>query len=113
MRLQGVLLVAALAGCAVGPDYRRPDLPAVASYAVESMPAVTANAPGVGGATQRFVSGGEIPARWWELFRSETLDRWIREALANSPSLGAAEATLRRAQETRRARSGEELPLPA
>ena len=110
MRLQGVLLVAALAGCAVGPDYRRPDLPAVASYAVEPMPAVTANAPGVGGATQRFVSGGEIPARWWELFRSETLDRWIREALANSPSLGAAEATLRRAQETRRARSGELLP---
>ena len=59
---------------------------------------------------QRFVPGGEIPARWWELFRSQALDRWIREGLANSPTLGAAEATLRRAQEIRRARAGELLP---
>jgi len=70
----------------------------------------TATAPGIGGAAQRFLSGGEIPARWWELFRSEALDRWIRVALADSPTLGAAEATLRRAQEIRRARSGELLP---
>lgn len=59
---------------------------------------------------QRFVPGGEIPARWWELFRSQALDRWIREGLANSPTLGVAEATLRRAQEIRRARAGELLP---
>jgi NodT family efflux transporter outer membrane factor (OMF) lipoprotein len=59
---------------------------------------------------QRFVPGGEIPARWWELFRSQALDRWIREGLANSPTLGAAEATLRHAQELRRARAGELLP---
>lgn len=109
-RLHVALLAAALAGCAVGPDYRRPTPPPVASYTPEALPVETAAAPGVGGATQRFVSGGEIPARWWELFRSEALDRWIREALANSPTLGAAEATLRRAQEIRRARSGELLP---
>jgi NodT family efflux transporter outer membrane factor (OMF) lipoprotein len=70
----------------------------------------TTSAPGVGGTEQRFVSGGEIPARWWELFRSQAMDRWIREGLANSPTLGAAEATLRRAQEIRRARSGDLLP---
>lgn len=70
----------------------------------------TATTPGVGGALQRFVPGGEIPPRWWELFRSEALDRWIREALANSPTLGAAEATLRQAQEIRRARFGELFP---
>jgi NodT family efflux transporter outer membrane factor (OMF) lipoprotein len=63
-----------------------------------------------GGSAQRFVGGGEIPARWWELFRSAELDRWIREALENSPTLDATEATLRRAQEIRRARSGELLP---
>lgn len=59
---------------------------------------------------QHFVPGGEIPARWWELFRSQALDRWIREGLANSPTLDAAEATLRRAQEIRRARAGDLLP---
>ena len=110
MRLHAALLAVAFAGCAVGPDYRRPDPPAVASYAAEAPPVETATTPGVGGALQRFVPGGEISPRWWELFRSEALDRWIREALANSPTLGAAEATLRRAQELLRARSGELLP---
>jgi NodT family efflux transporter outer membrane factor (OMF) lipoprotein len=109
-RLHVALLAAALAGCAVGPDYRRPAAPAVASYTAEALPPGTAAAPGLGGSMQRFVPGGEIPARWWELFRSQALDRWIREGLANSPTLGAAEATLRRAQEIRRARAGDLLP---
>ena len=110
-RLHVALFAAALAGCAVGPDYRRPDPPAVATYTAEALPAKTATAPGVGGcdATVRF-RAGKSPARWWELFRSEALDRWIREALADSPTLGAAEATLRRAQEIRRARAGDLLP---
>jgi NodT family efflux transporter outer membrane factor (OMF) lipoprotein len=104
------LASAALAGCAVGPDFRRPAAPAAASYTAGALPSETASAPGTGGASQRFVAGGEIPARWWELFRSPTLDRWIREGLANSPTLDAAEAALRRAQEVRRARAGELLP---
>jgi NodT family efflux transporter outer membrane factor (OMF) lipoprotein len=108
--LHAALLAAVLAGCAVGPDYRRPAPPAVSSYTAEALPVGTAVAPGVGGGAQHFVSGGEISARWWELFRSEALDRWIREALVSSPTLVAAEATLRRAQEIRRARSGELLP---
>jgi NodT family efflux transporter outer membrane factor (OMF) lipoprotein len=110
MGLHAALVAATLAGCAVGPDYRRPAPPAIASYTAEALPVGTTSAPGVGGTEQRFVSGGEIPARWWELFRSQSLDRWIREGLANSPTLGAAESALRRAQEIRRARSGDLLP---
>ena len=110
LRLLAALVAAMFAGCAVGPDYHRPAPPAVASYTTSALPVETASAPGIGGTAQRFVSGGEIPARWWELFRSEALDRWIREALANSPTLVAAEATLRRAQEIRRARAGDLLP---
>jgi len=111
MGFQAALFAATLAGCAVGPDYRRPAPPAVASYAAEALPVGTASAPVVGGTEQRFVSGGEIPARWWELFQSQALDRWIREGLANSPTLGAAESALRRAQEIRRARAGDLLPV--
>ena len=110
LTLHAALLASALAACAVGPDYRRPDPPAATSYTAGPLPTGTVTAPGVGGGEQRFVSGGEIPARWWELFQSGALDRWIREALANSPSLGAAEAALRRAQEFRRARYGDLLP---
>ena len=108
--LHTALVIASLAGCAVGHDYRRPPPPEVGSYTAETLPAETADAPGVGGGSQRFLPGGEIPAVWWELFRSAALDRWIREAIANSPTLGAAEAALRRAQELLRARSGELLP---
>jgi NodT family efflux transporter outer membrane factor (OMF) lipoprotein len=113
MRLPAALvaaLVAALAGCAVGPDYVRPAPPEVASYTPEALPAETTSAPVTGGRAQRFVPAGEIPSRWWELFRSEGLDRWIREALAHSPTLDAAEATLRRAQEVRSARYGDLFP---
>jgi len=105
-----LLVAAALAGCAVGPDFRRPNPPAAASYTAEALPSETAAAPGAGGAAQRYVPGGEISPRWWELFRSEALNRWINEALANSPTLSAAEATLRQAQEIQRARFGGLLP---
>jgi NodT family efflux transporter outer membrane factor (OMF) lipoprotein len=97
-------------GCAVGPDFRKPDPPDVRSYTSTAIPPETVSAPVTGGSVQRFAGGAEIPARWWELFRSDALDRWIREALSNSPTLAAAEATLRRAQEIRRARAGELLP---
>src|SRR5512134_3578547 len=102
LRLQIALVAAALAGCAVGPDFRRPDPPAVSSY--------TAAAPVPGGGSQRFVSGEDIPSQWWSLFRSTDLDRLIRQALADSPTLAAAEATLRVAEENRRAQFGALLP---
>ena len=109
-RLHVALVAAALAGCAVGPDYRRPAPPR--SLPTRRRRCRRRRPPLRGSAARRNASfpGGEIPARWWELFRSEALDRWIREALADSPTLVAAEATLRRAQEIRRARSGELLP---
>lgn len=52
----------------------------------------------------------DIPERWWELFRSDALDRWIRGALSDNPTLIAAEATLRQAQEVRQARFGSLRP---
>jgi len=110
LRLHSALVAAALAGCAVGPDFRRPAPPAVASYTAEALPMETAAAPGAGGAPQRFLSGQEIPPLWWALFRSESLDRLIRQALADSPTLAAAEAKLREAEENRRAQAGALLP---
>ena len=110
LRLHAVIVAAALAGCAVGPDFQRPDPPPVSSYTEKALPPATADAPVAGGAPQRFAAGEEIPSRWWELFRSEPLDRVIRQALADSPTLAAARATLRVAEENRLAQFGALLP---
>jgi NodT family efflux transporter outer membrane factor (OMF) lipoprotein len=110
MRFSAALVVAALAGCAVGPDFRRPDSPAVSSYTAGALPDNTAEAPVTGGEPQRFVSGEEISSQWWALFRSGELDRLIRQALSDSPTLAAAQATLRVAEENRRAQFGALLP---
>ncbi|PWB60903.1 MAG: RND transporter [Deltaproteobacteria bacterium] len=104
------ILAAALSGCAVGPDFRRPAPPPVAAYTTEALPEKTAEAKVAGGEPQRFVSGEEIPAQWWALFRSEPLDRLIRQALADSPTLAAAQAKLRVAEENRRAQFGALFP---
>ncbi len=104
--LVSALAVTALAGCAVGPDFKEPEAPAVNSYTREALPAETASTPGRAGTAQQFVAGQEIPSEWWTLFHSEALDRLIRQALADSPSLAAAQATLRQAQENLRAEVG-------
>ena len=105
-----VAIAIALAGCAAGPDFRRPAAPAVSSFTAGALPAETAAAPVAGGAAQRFAPGERIPAEWWALFRSEPLDRLIRQALADSPTLAAAQAALRQAEENRRAQFGALLP---
>jgi NodT family efflux transporter outer membrane factor (OMF) lipoprotein len=88
-----------LAACAVGPDFRRPEPPAESGYATEPLAAQTVSAPVAGGAEQRFVFGRDIPAQWWQIYRSAALDRMIRAALADSPTLEAAQAALRASQE--------------
>lgn len=102
------LIAAGLGGCALGPDFKTPAAPATASdsYTPNPLPKQTASAPGIGGASQQFAFGQEIPAQWWTLFRSEALDQLIRNALAQNPNMAAAEAALRQAQETYNAQAG-------
>jgi NodT family efflux transporter outer membrane factor (OMF) lipoprotein len=101
-----VLMAAAVTGCAVGPDFKQPEAPQTDSYTATALPAETVTSPGRAGAVQRFTSGDDIPAQWWTLFHSDALDRLVREALANSPSLAAAQARLRQAQENLNAEVG-------
>jgi NodT family efflux transporter outer membrane factor (OMF) lipoprotein len=98
--------VTALAGCAVGPDFRTPAAPVTTTYSATPFPAETVATSGVGGEAQRFVSGQDIPAQWWVLFHSQALDQVIRQALRESPTIEAAAARLRQAEENLRARKG-------
>ncbi|MFH0129686.1 efflux transporter outer membrane subunit [Variovorax sp. VaC1] len=107
----GAVLGAALflSACAVGPDFATPDLPAAAKgadYTPAPMPPRTAQAPVPGGQSQELLAGRDIPAQWWEVFRSEPLDQLIRASLAQSPTLASAQAALREAEATYEAKSG-------
>jgi len=97
-----VFLVAAvpLSACAVGPNYKQPPAPQTSGFVpAGSLPAATASAPVAGGAPQRFVDGLDIPGQWWSLFQSAELNALIERGLANSPTLEAAQAALRQANE--------------
>lgn len=108
LRIAVIPVVAGLVlnGCAVGPDFKRPEAPAARGYTATALPEETAAAPGLGGSAQHFAAGNDIPAQWWTLYHSEGLDQVIRQSLADSPTLAAAQATLREAQETVRAQVG-------
>jgi len=92
------LAVLAAGSCVVGPSFKRPaPPPGVEGY----LPPADA-APGPAGAdvaAQRIALGEQIPAAWWELFRSPRLDETLRQAIAASNTLAAARATLAAAQE--------------
>lgn len=104
-RLAPMALCALLAGCAVGPDFKPPTAPDVVSYTPQAQ-------AGPSDGAQRFLAGADIPAEWWRLFRSDALDRLVRQALDASPTLEQARARLRQAQEDLNAETGGRL-LPS
>ena len=98
-----------LTGCAVGPNFHAPAAPSTTVYTAAALPPETAASPGPGGVSQRFAPGQDIPAQWWTLLHSAQLDELIRRALADNPTLAAAQATLRQARENLRALVGSAL----
>jgi NodT family efflux transporter outer membrane factor (OMF) lipoprotein len=102
-----------IAGCAVGPNFKKPAPPDVRDY-TGSPPASTVAADNLpGGAAQRFAEGGDISADWWTLFRSKPLDDLIERSLANNPDLKAAQAALSVAWENVLAQRGVYYPSVA
>lgn len=101
---------ALLAGCAVGPDFVAPPAPDNARYGAAPSPSTTTSAPASvsmrHGQAQQLVDGADVPAQWWSLFGSPALDSAIRTALANSPTLAQAQASLERAQHDYAAAAG-------
>ena len=88
-----------LAGCAVGPNFKRPAPPSVNGYTAKPLH-TTARTPKVaGGEAQKFVAGLEIPAQWWALFHSQPLNELIQRSITNNPDLKGAQAALVAARE--------------
>jgi NodT family efflux transporter outer membrane factor (OMF) lipoprotein len=103
-----VILGAALtAACAVGPNFKRTAPPNASGYSPAPMAQTTASATGVaGGDEERFVMGRDIPFAWWKELGSPKLDALVDRALANNPTLPAAIAALKQAQEQTAAQRG-------
>lgn len=99
-----------VSGCAVGPNFTRPAHSSVENYTFETLPVQTASVDTVAGASQRFVPARDIPAQWWDVFQSEPLNGLIEQALRANPSIPAANAALRAAQENVRAQRGAYFP---
>lgn len=104
-RFSPVALAALLAGCAAGPDFQRPASTTAIAYTATAMPVATVSSPGAQGAGQQFVTA-PVPIHWWTEFQSDKLTALIEQAFAASPTLAAAQATLRQAQHSLAASTG-------
>ncbi len=91
-----MLFVFFLSSCHVGPDFVRPAVPKTAMYTKTAQSLVSGN----GEPSQRLVASKKIPAAWWQLFHSSSLDKIVQQAIANSPTIESARAKLAGAQQS-------------
>lgn len=82
----GVLALALLGGCAVGPDYQRPAVDVGTGYK-ESQ-----------GWIRAVPSDAALRGDWWKLYEDPELNRLMDELLASNLSIAQAEAQYRQAQ---------------
>jgi NodT family efflux transporter outer membrane factor (OMF) lipoprotein len=107
-RMIGVATASALASCAVGPNFHQPNPPDASGYLHESSD--TAPVQPQAQDVQNISPGTELAGEWWQLFHSAPLDEVVRTAIAASPTLVAANATLAGAREEVTVARGALLP---
>lgn len=95
----------------VGPNFYKPPLPQICRYTPCPAPVKTVSIPKVGkvGKAQHFIPCLDIPGQWWALYHSPEINELICLGIRNNPTLYAAMATLRQAQETLNAQIGSTL----
>ncbi|KGF64901.1 efflux transporter outer membrane subunit [Pseudomonas lutea] len=89
------LLVLALAACAVGPDYKKPDTAAANIQA----------------ATQRNYDRSHIETIWWQQFDDPTLNKLVAESLQGNRELRVAFARLKASRAIRDDISNDAMPV--
>jgi NodT family efflux transporter outer membrane factor (OMF) lipoprotein len=107
------LISLAIAGCAVGPDFKRPAAPDTGDYTVHPLSSTVAVDNVAAGEAQRFAKGRDISADWWTLFHSTPLNELIDLSLTNNHDLKAAQAALSVARENVLAQRGVYFPSVA
>jgi multidrug efflux system outer membrane protein len=92
-RAAALCLALLLSGCAIGPNYRQPELPAPASFRDHP---------------EEQASLADLP--WFEVFQDAVLQELVREALANNRDLQAAVARVEQARGLAAVQRGELFP---
>jgi NodT family efflux transporter outer membrane factor (OMF) lipoprotein len=99
--------VSGLGGCAVGPNFTRPTASPAARFTADTL---RAEDPSASDTVQHIALGREIEGNWWTLFRSDTIDQLVKQAVAHNRTLVASTATLQQAQELALAQAGSRYP---
>ncbi len=100
-------MAVAVAGCsAFGPGRNPPQMPLPEHFAAATQATPW---PAADGVAQRPDGGARPVPQWWRAYQSDALDALVEEGLQNSPSLAAAQYTLKAAREGLRAQIGESL----
>lgn len=99
--LFGTLAGIAAGACTVGPDFKRPDVPAASGYS-QSIPQT--------GSASSVAYGGDVAEDWYQLFHCDALNGLVRQALLDNPDLEAARHGLLAAQFELEAVAGSALP---
>ena len=103
--LQVALSCAALAGCAGAPPASPTGAPQPSRLTVAELPASTAGTAAVRDRAQSLQAPALMRDDWWSAFGGSRVDVLVRGALASSPTVAAATATLRQARELALAQS--------
>lgn len=94
--LVALALCACAPGCAVGPDFVRPEREVPPAFAGADSPAL---------------GPGDVEAAWWESFGDERLDRFVHEAIVQNYDVRIALANLNEARAARLETKLELLPI--
>jgi NodT family efflux transporter outer membrane factor (OMF) lipoprotein len=94
-------------GCAAGPNFTRPVAPPATRYTADALKVENAAASDT---AQHIDLGREVEGAWWTLFRSDTIDQLVKQAVDHNRSLEAATGTLRQAQQLALAQAGTKYP---
>jgi NodT family efflux transporter outer membrane factor (OMF) lipoprotein len=107
IRLAALTLSAcALAACSTTKPDEALRVPTPQQYGSAAAPE---QMPAADGVQQQLDCGARPVRQWWKAYGSEELDALVEEGLAHSPSLAAAQSTLKSAHEALRAQLGETL----
>jgi len=110
-RALSLLILVALSGCAVGPDYVRPKLHTTIVAESDTLPNTTETADTKGGEVQHIASDEDVTAKWWEILHSDAINNLIGRAIEENADICAARAALRQAEQNLYARESGFFPF--